>query len=76
MKIITPDTVTFCARITEDELRERLTLEALESINALDETGKPLKDVKTKVTRGTGRVGGYKIEITGPAPARLLIAKA
>ncbi len=71
MKLIQPDTINFTARITEDELRDRLAHEMLEHINALDADGKPHPGIQTKVIRGDGRKGGYQIIVTGPAPARL-----
>lgn len=70
VNLITPDTIAFNAFVSEDELRERLAMEVLESINALDEHGKPAPGVTYKVLRGTGRNGGYSISVTGPAPAR------
>lgn len=75
MKLISPDTITFRARVTEDELRERMTKEVLEGIGALDEDGKPYPGVKATVRRGSGRQGGYEIDVTGPAPVRVQLPK-
>lgn len=41
----------------------------------LDQDGKPLTGIKATVKRGTGRAGGYTIDVTGPAPARLMLPK-
>jgi hypothetical protein len=75
MKLITPDTIAFTAEITEAEIKERLALEMLENIGALDEGGKPHPGIEAKVLRGTGRKGGYTIHVTGPAPKRLSLPK-
>lgn len=75
MKLITPDTINFQARITEDELRERMAAEVLEQIGGLGPDGKPLPGIETRVRRGDGRKGGYTIDVTGPAPARLYLPK-
>ncbi|WP_299558647.1 hypothetical protein [uncultured Sulfitobacter sp.] len=73
--LITPDTISFRAHVSEDELRERMAQEVLEQIGALNEDGKPAIGVEAKVRRGTGRTGGYTIEVTGPAPARIMLPK-
>ena len=75
MTLITPDTISFTDRITEDELRARMTVEVLESIGALDADGKPHPGIRTTVHRGDGRKGGYTINVSGPAPARLRLPK-
>ncbi|MGB1390820.1 MAG: hypothetical protein ACPG61_18250 [Paracoccaceae bacterium] len=75
-KLIRPDTIVFKAQISEEELKARLAEEVLEQIGALDANGQPALGVATKVLRGTGRKGGYTIEVTGPAPARLMLTKA
>lgn len=75
-KLISPDTISFRATVTEDEIRKRMADEVLEQINGLDENGKPRPGLKVKVNRGTGRQGGYTIDVSGPAPARILLPKA
>lgn len=75
MQLIKPDTITFTARISEQELRDRITQEVLEQIGAIDQDGKPLQGVTAKVTRGDGRKGGYCITVSGPAPARISLPK-
>jgi hypothetical protein len=71
MRMITPQSIAFTASVSEDEIRQRMAYEVLEQIGALGEDGKPLPGVKWTVTRGTGRAGGYVIQITGPMPARV-----
>ncbi|MFC4668370.1 hypothetical protein ACFO5X_07385 [Seohaeicola nanhaiensis] len=73
MTLIRPNTISFFAEITEDELRKRIADEVLTAVGAMGEDGKPLPGVKAEVRRGESRKGGYKITITGPAPARLLL---
>lgn len=73
--LIRPETIAFEASITEDELRDRMAREVMESVGALDATGKPAPGVSAKVTRGQSRKGGYTIRVTGPAPARLLLPR-
>lgn len=73
MQLITPQSIAFTAQVTEDEIRERMALEVLEQIGALDEKGKPHPGIKYSVRRGSGRQGGYVIEVQGPAPARLAL---
>lgn len=73
MKLISPDTISFRATVTEEEIRKRMADEVLEQIGGLDETGKRRPGIAVKVSRGTGRAGGYSIEVTGPAPARILL---
>ena len=69
MGLITPNTISFKAEISEDELRARLAREVLEGIGGCDSEGTP--GVAVKVLRGTGKKAGYTIEVTGPAPARI-----
>ena len=71
MGLITPNTISFKAEISEDELRTRLAREVLEGIGGCDSEGKPHPGVAVKVLRGTGKKAGYTIEVTGPAPARI-----
>ena len=71
MRMITPQSVSFTASVSEDEIRQRMAFEVLEQIGALGDDGKPLPGVKWSVTRGTGRAGGYVILISGPMPARV-----
>jgi hypothetical protein len=75
MKLIAPQTIAFTARVTEEEIRERMALEVLDQIGGLDEAGKRLPGIQTSVRRGDGRQGGYTITVTGPAPARLSLPK-
>ncbi|TDK43874.1 hypothetical protein [Antarcticimicrobium luteum] len=75
MKLITPDTISFRAQVTEEELRARMATEVLEQIGGLGPDGKPLPGIKTRVLRGDGRKGGYTIDVTGPAPARLYLPR-
>ena len=70
-----PNQISFSATITEDELRERLGNEVLQSIGAMGPDGKPHQGVTVKVNRGDGRKGGYKITVNGPMPAQLLVGK-
>lgn len=74
-KMIRPDTISFRATVTEDEIRKRMADEVLEQIGGLDESGKPLPGVSAKVNRGNGRAGGYTIDVTGPMPARISLPK-
>lgn len=62
--------------MTEEEIRHRMAMEVLEQIVALSPDGQPLPGVKYTVHRGSGRLGGYTITVTGPAPARLALTKA
>lgn len=71
MKIIAPQSIAFTAKVSEEEIRERMALEVLEQIGALDESGKPLPGVKWKVLRGNR--GAYTIEVAGPAPVRVAL---
>ncbi|WP_347311402.1 hypothetical protein [Defluviimonas sp. SAOS-178_SWC] len=75
MRMIAPQTIAFTAQVTEDEIRERMAMEVLEQIGALGENGKPLPGIKWSVHRGTGRGGGYTINVTGPAPVRISLPK-
>jgi hypothetical protein len=75
MKLIAPQSIAFTATVTEDEIRERMAMEVLEQIGALDDDGKPLPGIRWDVKRGTGRSGGYTIHVTGPAPVRLQLPR-
>ena len=75
MKLIAPQEIAFTATVTEDEIRERMALEVLDQIDALDSDGKPLPGVEWQVLRAPGKKGGYTIRVTGPAPARLALAR-
>jgi hypothetical protein len=75
MKLIQPDTISFTAKISEEELRHRIGLEVLEAIGGLSSDGKALPGVRVQVLRGEARKGGYTITVTGPMPARLLLPK-
>jgi hypothetical protein len=76
MKPIMPDSVSFTAEITEDDLRKRLLEEVLENIGALNPDGSIPPGLSHSVTRGEGRKGGYRVVVTGPVPARLLLPRA
>ena len=73
VNLIRPDTISFRASVSEDELRERIAQEVLEQIGGLGPDGKKLPGITVKVLRGTTRAGGYTIEVSGPAPARILL---
>lgn len=73
VKLIRPDTISFRATVSENELRERMALEVLEQIGGVDEDGKRLPGIHVSVKRGTGREGGCTIDVTGPAPARIAL---
>lgn len=75
IKIIRPDTISFRATVTETEIRERMAIEVLEQIGALDDQGKKLPGIQVHVRRGDGRAGGYTIDVTGPAPACILLPR-
>lgn len=75
MKLISPQQIAFTASVTEDEIRERMALEVLDQIGALDQNGKPLPGIAWTVRRGTGKKAGYTIHVTGPAPVRLALAR-
>jgi hypothetical protein len=48
----------------------------LESVGGMGDNGKPLPGVHATVRRGSGRAGGYTIDVTGPMPVRLSLPKA
>ncbi len=73
VKLIKPDLIAFKAYVSEDDLRARMTEEVLEQIGGLDTNGKPMLGLKVSVRRGDGRQGGYTIEVSGPAPARIML---
>lgn len=75
MKPLMPKTIAFTAAITEDELRKRLVEEVLDNMGALNPDGTIPDGITWAVTRGDSRKGGYTVEIRGPAPARLMLAK-
>lgn len=75
-KLISPDTISFRATVTEDEIRKRMADEVLEQIGGLGPDGKPLPGIKAKVNRGTGRAGGYTIDVSGPMPARIYLPRS
>lgn len=70
-KLIVPNTISFRASIAEDELRNRMADEVLGQIGGLDENGKRHPGIKVDVRRGPH--GGYTIDVSGPAPARVLL---
>lgn len=75
-RMISPDTISFRATVTEDEIRKRMSDEVLEQIGGLGPDGKPLHGIRAFVKRGTGRAGGYTIDVSGPMPARIYLPKA
>lgn len=72
-KLIRPETISFRAVVTEEQIRERMGIEVLEQIGGLDAEGKRLPGITVKVNRGNGRTGGYTIDVSGPMPARILL---
>lgn len=76
VKMIRPDAINFRATVTEDEIKQRLADEVLESVGGMGENGKPLPGVHAVVRRGSGRAGGYTIDVTGPMPVRLSLPRA
>ncbi|QIG70437.1 hypothetical protein EVB88_053 [Rhizobium phage RHph_N28_2] len=52
-----------------------MAAEVLEQIGGTDADGKPLPGITVNVKRGDGRAGGYTIDISGPAPARIYLPK-
>lgn len=75
VKLIHPETISFRATVTEDEIRHRMAHEVLEQIGGLGPDGKKLPGISVKVNRGTGRAGGYTIDVSGPAPARIFLPR-
>ena len=75
-KMISPDTISFRATVTKDEIRKRMADEVLEQIGGLDANGKSLPGIRATVKRGTGRAGGYTIDVSGPMPARIYLPKS
>lgn len=74
VKLISPDSISFRATVTEDDIRKRMAEEVLEQIGGLDPaTGKAYPGISVKITRGDSRKGGYHIEVSGPAPARIFL---
>jgi hypothetical protein len=72
-QLIRPEEISFTATVTEDEIRARIGLEVLESIDAVGADGKPRAGVTVNVKRGDSRKGGYTITVTGPMPPRLAL---
>jgi hypothetical protein len=72
-KLISPDSISFRATVTEDEIRQRMSDEVLEQINGMGADGKPRPGISVKVMRGESRKGGYSIEVSGPVPARIFL---
>lgn len=71
MKLIDPNVVTYHGSISDDELKRRLTREALEQAGCLDAEGKPLKGVTTAIRRDGGRAGNGKWLVTVTRDLRL-----
>lgn len=76
IKMIRPETISFRATVTEQEIRDRMAQEVLEQIGGVSPDGKKLPGITVSVRRGEGRQGGYTIDVTGPAPARILLPGA
>ncbi len=76
VKMIKPDAINFRATVTEEEIKQRLADEVLEAVGGMGENGKPLPGVTAKVHRGSGRAGGYTIDVTGPMPVRLSLPRS
>lgn len=76
VKLIRPETISFRAVVTEDQIRERMAQEVLEQIGGVDEEGKRLPGITIRVGRGNGRAGGYTIDVSGPMPARISLPRA
>lgn len=74
-KLISPESISFRATITEDDLRQRMADEVLEQIGGLGPDGKRNPGVTVRVTRGDSRKGGYSIEVSGPLPVRMLLPR-
>jgi hypothetical protein len=72
-KLIAPDSISFKATVTEEEIRKRMADEVLEQIGGLAPDGKRRPGITVRVTRGDSRKGGYSIEVSGPVPAQILI---
>ena len=75
VKLIKPETISFRATVTEDEIRQRMAQEVLEQIGGVDADGKKFPGISVNVRRGEGRAGGYTIDVSGPAPARILLPR-
>lgn len=74
VKMIIANEISFRAFVSEDEIRARMTREVLEQINGIDpDTDKIRKGLTAKVTRGSH--GGYTIEVSGPAPAQIMLPR-
>jgi len=72
--LIVANEISFRAHVGEDELRARMEREVLEQINGIDPaTDKRRAGLKTKITRGSH--GGYTIEVSGPAPAQIMLPR-
>lgn len=76
VNLIRPETIAFRATVTEAEIRERMSQEVLEQVGRLDADGKRLPGIVVKVNRGNGRAGGYTIDVSGPAPARIYLPRS
>ncbi len=74
-RIISPESISFTATVTEDEIRQRMADEVLEQIGGIGTDGKRLPGITVNVTRGDGRKGGYRIQVSGPAPAQIFLPK-
>jgi hypothetical protein len=73
-KLIIPDIISFRAQVSEDDLRKRMADEVLEQIGGLDSEGKRHPGLKVTVNRGSH--GGYTIDVSGPAPARIMLPRS
>lgn len=66
MKLIDTNLLTYTGSIDDGELQRRLLREALEQAGWIDEAGKTVKGVTTKISRYGGKAGtgGYSVTIT------------
>lgn len=69
VNLIKPDTISFRATVTEEEIRKRMADEVLEQIGGLDSNGRRVPGISVRVNRGNGRAGGYTIDVSGPDTA-------
>lgn len=75
VQMIVANEISFRAHVSEDELRARMEREVLDQINGIDPTtDKVRKGLKVKTTRGSH--GGYTIEVSGPAPAQIMLPRS
>jgi len=63
MSLIDTSIVTYEIAIDEEEIRNRLSIEVMDSLGLLRD-GKPADGITVKVLRGEARKGGYRVRIT------------